>query len=127
MRTNREGAGLPVRRGGPPFFDYKRRVKIKAPTCRGVSRVLGSGKMRKWIFLFMLLGFGNDMALNSAAADCHGAVPVCHTCTCVHLVNNPDSRLHQVIPSTPHVVRVDADLLDFLSDKSIFHPPKVSS
>lgn len=75
----------------------------------------------------MLLGLGNDIILDSAAAECHDTAALCHTCTCIHIVNQSDSKPLHVVPSPQHVVRMDADLPDFLSDKSFFQPPKASA
>jgi hypothetical protein len=83
--------------------------------------------MKKWFVLFMLLGLGNDILLDSASAECHETAVLCHTCTCIHIINQFDARPLQVVPSRQHFVRQDANLPDFLSDKSIFQPPKAST
>lgn len=79
--------------------------------------------MKQFVFLIMFLGLGSDIMLDSAAAD-HQNVPVCHACTCIHIANTAGSRPVHVAPLVANLVRTNPNLPDFLSDKSIFHPPK---
>ena len=86
--------------------------------------------MKKWVALFLFLTFSYDVVLDSFDAQCQqqASAAQCHACVCQVHATNPAVVSEKAPEAKPIcAATLQADLIERLFDKSLFHPPKLLS